>query len=177
MEHLTCFTGGLFALGAHTMDKNRADYKSRYARDMGLAANLTYTCWQMYDLTPTKLAAEDTRFDPGTQNPHPGNPVNIQRPETMESLFIMWRLTHDNKYRDWGWKMMQAFEKAERVEGGGYSGLRSVNQNPPLKDDVMQTFWLAETLKYAFLLFSPDDVMPLDEWVFNTEAHPVKLVP
>jgi len=39
----------------------------------------------------------------------------------------------------------------------------------------MQSFFLAETLKYLYLLFSPPEVMPLDEWVFNTEAHPFRL--
>ncbi len=41
----------------------------------------------------------------------------------------------------------------------------------------MQSFFLAETLKYLYLLFSPSTVIPLDEWVFNTEAHPVRIVP
>lgn len=38
----------------------------------------------------------------------------------------------------------------------------------------MESFWLAETLKYLFLLFEDDaNVLPLDQWVFNTEAHPL----
>lgn len=37
-----------------------------------------------------------------------------------------------------------------------------------------QTFWLAETTKYFFLTFEDESVINLDEWVFNTEAHPVK---
>lgn len=48
---------------------------------------------------------------------------------------------------------------------------------PPGHDNVMQSFWLAETLKYLFLLFSSPDVLPLDQWLFNTEAHPVRLQP
>lgn len=40
----------------------------------------------------------------------------------------------------------------------------------------MQSFFLAETLKYLYLLFSPPSVISLDEWVFNTEAHPLKIV-
>ena len=40
----------------------------------------------------------------------------------------------------------------------------------------MQSFFLAETLKYLYLLFSPPTVIPLDEWVFNTEAHPLRIV-
>jgi mannosyl-oligosaccharide alpha-1,2-mannosidase len=37
----------------------------------------------------------------------------------------------------------------------------------------MESFWLAETLKYFYLLFSPDDLLPLDKVVLNTEAHPL----
>lgn len=47
---------------------------------------------------------------------------------------------------------------------------------PPTHDDTQQSFFLAETLKYLYLLFSPADVLPLDEWVFNTEAHPLKIL-
>jgi Glycosyl hydrolase family 47 len=32
---------------------------------------------------------------------------------------------------------------------------------------------LLPRLKYLFLLFSDDDLVPLDRWVFNTEAHPL----
>ena len=35
--------------------------------------------------------------------------------------------------------------------------------------------FFAETLKYLYLLFSDDGVLPLDEWVFNTEAHPLRV--
>ena len=41
---------------------------------------------------------------------------------------------------------------------------------------MMQSFFLAETLKYFYLLYSPPNVIPLDEWVFNTEAHPLRIV-
>lgn len=58
----------------------------------------------------------------------------------------------------------------------GYSGLRDVRIVPAEKDDTMQSFWLAETLKYLYLLFSPADVIPLDEYVFNTEAHPLRIL-
>ena len=38
----------------------------------------------------------------------------------------------------------------------------------------LPSFWMAEVLKYLFLLFSNDDVLPLDQWVLNTEAHPFR---
>lgn len=50
--------------------------------------------------------------------------------------------------------------------------MKDVTSIPPHLDNRMDTFWLAETLKYIYLLFSPDDIIPLDSYVFNTEAHP-----
>lgn len=72
---------------------------------------------------------------------------------------------------------IQALEKNCRISTGGYTGLKDVyNSNAP-KDDVQQSFLIAETLKYLWLLFSDDSVLPLDKWVFNTEAHPFPLIP
>jgi hypothetical protein len=38
---------------------------------------------------------------------------------------------------------------------------------------MQQSWFLAETLKYLYLLFADDGALDLDRWVFNTEAHPV----
>eukprot|EP00246_Nothoceros_aenigmaticus_P018189 TRINITY_DN9422_c0_g1_i1.p1 TRINITY_DN9422_c0_g1~~TRINITY_DN9422_c0_g1_i1.p1 ORF type:complete len:176 (-),score=31.32 TRINITY_DN9422_c0_g1_i1:128-655(-) len=121
--------------------------------------------------TPTRLAGENYNFRDG-EDMSVGVSWNILRPETVESLMYLWRKTGDQKYRDWGWDIFQAFETQSRIDSG-YVGLKDVNSG--LKDDMMQSFFLAETLKYLYLLFSPSDVIPLDEWVFNTEAHPLKI--
>lgn len=68
--------------------------------------------------------------------------------------------------------VVQAIEKSCRT-ATGYSGIRDVYAEQPSQDDVQQSFFLAETLKYLYLIFSPDDVVPLQRWVFNTEAHPL----
>ena len=70
----------------------------------------------------------------------------------------------------------QAIEKNCRVDSGGYSGVRDVTDpSGGVKDDLMQSFFLAETLKYFYMLFSDDSVCSLDEIVFNTEAHPLSI--
>lgn len=88
----------------------------------------------------------------------------------------MYRATKDPKYREWGWRIFQAFEKYTRIETG-YTSISNVMASRPElvnRRDKMETFYLAETLKYLYLLFSDDpDLMPLDKWVFNTEAHPL----
>ena len=58
----------------------------------------------------------------------------------------------------------------------GYAGLKDVTVVPPEKDNTMQSFWLAETLKYLWLIFASPDVISLDEWVLNTEAHPLPIL-
>ena len=65
-------------------------------------------------------------------------------------------------------------DKHCKVEGG-YTGIKNVYQVSSPKDDVQQSFFLAESLKYLYLLFSDDSLISLDQWVFNTEAHPLPI--
>jgi len=89
----------------------------------------------------------------------------------------MYRITQDEKYREWGWKIFQAFRKYTRIEGFGYSSINNVkNAGGGNFRDKMESFFLAETLKYLYLLFSDDpDLIPLDKFVINTEAHPLPI--
>jgi hypothetical protein len=48
-------------------------------------------------------------------------------------------------------------------------------QLPPSKNDRQESFFFAETLKYLYLIFSPDDALNLDEFVLNTEAHAMRI--
>lgn len=68
---------------------------------------------------------------------------NLQRPETVESLFLMWRITQDPVYREWGWEIFQAFQKYSTVPfGEGFSSLNDVNKIPPPRRDEIESFWL-----------------------------------
>ncbi|KAM7471946.1 hypothetical protein LguiA_010129 [Lonicera macranthoides] len=166
MDELACFAPGMLALGSTGYGPD--DSK----KFLSLAEELAWTCYNFYQSTPTKLAGENYFFRAG-QDMSVGTSWNILRPETVESLFYLWRLTGNKTYQEWGWNIFQAFEKNSRTESG-YVGLKDVNSG--IKDNKMQSFFLAETLKYLYLLFSPSTVIPLDEWVFNTEAHPLRIV-
>ena len=61
------------------------------------------------------------------------------------------------------------------MKTGGYTSLDDVTEVPPLRRDKMETFFLGETLKYLYWLFGDDSVIPLDKFVFNTEAHPLPI--
>ncbi|TFK74962.1 glycoside hydrolase family 47 protein [Pluteus cervinus] len=95
----------------------------------------------------------------------------LLRPETVESLFILWRVTGDVKWRHRGWKIFEAIERETKTPSG-YGSPRSVGRSPAPLDDNMPSYFLAETLKYLYLLFNDEELIPLDRWVFNTEAHP-----
>ncbi|KAI4494867.1 hypothetical protein M0804_001068 [Polistes exclamans] len=166
MGHLACFAGGMFALGAKTLENEVSD------KYMGIAAGLTNTCHESYDRSVTKLGPEAFHFIEGNEarSLKTGEKYYILRPETFESYFVMWRLTKDPKYREWGWEAVQALEKHCRVPGG-FTGLHNVYLANSPKDDVQQSYFFAETLKYLYLLFSDDDLINLNDWVFNSEAH------
>lgn len=97
----------------------------------------------------------------------------ILRPEAIESLFVMYRLTGDPKYPEAAWRMFQAVQLACKTTVA-YAAISDVRMVPPVQQDRMESFWLAETLKYAYLIFSEPDIVSLDEWVLNTEAHPLR---
>uniref|UniRef100_A0A8D3CP47 alpha-1,2-Mannosidase n=1 Tax=Scophthalmus maximus TaxID=52904 RepID=A0A8D3CP47_SCOMX len=169
MGHLACFSGGMIGIGA---DDGAPDKRQHY---LDLAAEITHTCHESY--TPTKLGPEAFRFDAGAEATATrlSDRYYILRPEVIESYMYMWRLTHDPKYREWGWEAVEALEEHCRVESG-FSGIRDVYTMTVGHDNMQQSFFLSETLKYLYLLFSDDDLLPLEDWVFNTEAHPLPVV-
>ncbi|KYQ90097.1 glycoside hydrolase family 47 protein [Tieghemostelium lacteum] len=170
-EHLTCFAGGMFALGAaHNITGNETLNRIHFH----IGKEVTKSCAESYIRTGSGLGPEVFGFDSEgeiTANGYGAVPWYILRPETAESLFILFRLTGDTLYQDYGWKMWEAIEKHCRVEGG-YAGVKDVNTGQQ-KDDLQQSFFMAETFKYLYLLFSDSSVIPLDKYVFNTEAHPI----
>ncbi|MCJ1223503.1 hypothetical protein MMC12_000145 [Toensbergia leucococca] len=88
----------------------------------------------------------------------------ILRPEAIESVFILYRLTGDPTLQDAAWRMFNAIEKATRTELAN-AAIEDVTIEGSKKDNRMESFWLAETLKYFFLIFSEPGVVSLDEYV------------
>lgn len=331
MDHLVCFLPGLFALGhfhgvSTALPKSLESFgndtselernKHIWGDDLYIAEELANTCYELYRQSPTGLAPEIAHFFE-SEREYPHNHVsdvgggyfyvkdldahNILRPETVESLYILWKVTGDPKYRERSWRIFRAFELWSRVEGFehcitesddaydqigsvvvkeslnraidvfvlggslddamerasttiaelfeatrlsdvfsdyergrlivdakenayksmqaifeglkcgsirpgtpqpvsidiegchhfgpsyGYAGIKSVLESPPKRLNKMESFWIAETLKYFYLIFSepPDTCLhpscaeelieeakyPLAKYVLNTEAH------
>ncbi|KAG6821472.1 hypothetical protein H0H93_010196 [Arthromyces matolae] len=98
----------------------------------------------------------------------------LLRPETVESLYILWRVTGDIKWRERGWRIFAAIETHAKTSSG-YASVRTVDLLPARLKDDQPSYFLAETLKYLYLLFIDEDPISLDKWVFNTEAHPLPI--
>ncbi|KAJ7791767.1 glycoside hydrolase family 47 protein [Mycena olivaceomarginata] len=193
-DHLVCFLAGSLMLGATTAGSRGAvsvppkmDELTRSGqRDWKTGVELLEGCMATHE-TATGLSPEIVQFQPSADQPErdwyikgsrPGGPASYDarymlRPETVESLFLAWRLTGNKRYRDYSWGIFQAIEKHCRLESGGYATVLDVDTVPVRHDDKQETFYLSETLKYLFLTFADESVLLLDGYVFNTEAHPL----
>ncbi len=132
--------------------------------DLERAGKLMESCflmWTTFDIEPEQL--DYVSMDPVNKAYH-------LRPEALESAYYLYRLTGDEKYREMGRIMFESIVEHTRTEIG-FAMLSDVVTKE--KSDRMESFFLAETLKYAYLLFAPPETVGFDEIIFNTEAHPL----
>jgi mannosidase alpha-like ER degradation enhancer 2 len=92
------------------------------------------------------------------------------RPEIVESTYYLYHFTGDQRYRRMGEKLFNDFVRYCRTDTG-YAALADVVTKQ--QHDEMESFVLAETFKYFYLLFASPDTLDLEKIVFNTEAHPL----
>ncbi|CAH0547785.1 unnamed protein product [Brassicogethes aeneus] len=170
MDHLTCYLAGTLALGVHN---GMPDGHLR------LAEELLATCYQTYAQQPTFLAPEITYFNIQGENSNDmyvktNDAHNLLRPEFIESLWYMYQFSGNVTYQDWGWQIFQGFENFTKV-ANGYTSIGNVRNTANVRPrDMMESFFMSETLKYLYLLFSDNPkLIDLDKYVINSEAHPL----
>jgi hypothetical protein len=95
------------------------------------------------------------------------------RPEIVESTWYLYRAAGDQAYRDMGKVMFDDFVRYTRTDSG-FAALRSVVTKE--KADDMESFVLAETFKYFYLLYADPATLDPQRVVLNTEAHPLRPV-
>ena len=95
---------------------------------------------------------------------------NLQRPETVESLFYMWRITGEEKYRRWGWEIFEAFVKHTKTPDGlAYSSINNVMSQTPSLRDNMESFWLVSSPPAP--LIPPHSSLPVPSSPFLPPPH------
>ncbi|KAF1732222.1 Mannosyl-oligosaccharide 1,2-alpha-mannosidase MNS2 [Beauveria bassiana] len=199
-EHLTCFIGGSVALAGKLLEN---------PEDVTVGSKLAKGCAfvyhsfasgvmpERYNMVACEPKITDTcpwdekRWEEGTKARREykeilpkgfttaKDPRYLLRPEAIESLFLLYRMTGDTEYQESAWKMFESIEKHSRTTHGHAAILDVVTVYDEASrqknlEDYMESFWFGETLKYFYLIFSPPDLIDLDQYVLNTEAHPFK---
>ncbi|KAA1081911.1 maturation of Asn-linked oligosaccharides protein [Puccinia graminis f. sp. tritici] len=96
------------------------------------------------------------------------------RPEVVESAFYAWRLTGDTRYQDFVWEAFKSLQKHCKAPAS-FAAISDVNSLPAKLIDDSESFLYAELFKYIYLTFSDPNLLSLDEYVFTTEAHPLRI--
>ncbi|KAI1330346.1 endoplasmic reticulum mannosyl-oligosaccharide 1,2-alpha-mannosidase [Xylariaceae sp. FL0255] len=192
-EHLGCYLGGVYALAGKVFGNHQW---------VNIGEKLTLGCVYSYRSFPTGImperltmvacdSFENCEWDEKVFNEKKKkqreakdhlplgfttakDPRYLLRPEAIESVFIMYRITGDTVWQDLGWDMFTAIINGTKTSHGTHASIMDVTldaRHLP-QEDYMESFWFAETLKYFYLLFSPPDIIDLDQYVLNTEAHP-----
>lgn len=182
-QHLACFDGGNFILGGQVL-------KEQKYIDYGL--DLVNGCHETYIQSATRIGPEAWSWDETTAPANQSSFFNKTgfyitspgyqlRPEVIESYYYAYRATGDAMYQDWAWDAFVAINATTRV-GSGYSSISDVNEvDGGIHTDFQESFWFAEVLKYSYLIQAGEAEWQVgrdgvNEWVFNTEAHPVKVL-
>lgn len=188
--------------------------------DLYVAKELMETCYSLYENSPIGLLPEsvlmNTKSYPflnktkeSKSYPYGWSDFKVLddgyhlRPESIESMYILHRLTGDEKYREQAWKIFEGIQKHCRVSTGGYTGILSSkttknspteeNEKPQYKspsgikqnaNNKMDSWFLAETLKYLYLMYRDNGIDHNDkdarwggltDYVFTTQAHILKV--
>lgn len=204
MQHLTCFIGGMFGLAGRLFtNQHHVDLGAKLTEGCIYAYRSMPSgiMPEIFDITPCEsrlscpwnasaweeevlrrsyghshadfeVTVENQKLPPGFTDLRDRR--YLLRPEAIESVFIMYRITGHEEYLDHAWDMFLSIVRATQTAFGN-GQVFDVTADPPVEpENKMESFWLAETLKYFYLIFSPPDMISLDEWVFNTEAHPFR---
>jgi len=174
-DHLACFVPGMLVHGAHSAPAEAPLSPHRQQELVDLADRLAKHCVWVHTQMVTGLAPDHWQMHvDGRLEVPAGGRHSLLRPETVESLFYLFHYTGDEQYRAMGWTIFEAINQHARVEAG-FATIDNVMVEDPEPRDDMQSFYLSETLKYLYLLFSPQDQLDLSQVVLNTEAHPLRI--
>jgi ER degradation enhancer, mannosidase alpha-like 2 len=122
----------------------------------------SYKMWTLFGIEPEVFDYTTSKIvSPGYQ----------LRPEIIESAYYLKYFTKEPRYEEMGSMFILGLVRHCKTDAG-YAALSDVESKT--KKDAMESFFLAETLKYLYLLFAPREALDLNKVVFNTDAHPLR---
>lgn len=150
MDHLACFLPGTMALAA-TQGKTMAQATQMGKMNQNLwkeAERLLGTCWQMHQLTLTGLTPDGVTITSSGLTFGAQDASNILRPETLESMFVLYRLSGQEVWRTRAWSIFESMERYARVPStGSFTSLDDVRSSPPALRDRLETFFFVSNAK------------------------------
>lgn len=179
MDHSLCSYAGTLVLGAYT---HPAGLNHEIAqRDLKIGEDLARTCYNMYSQMKSGLSPESVLFnmDNNVLNEAVSVPPNSSfyrlGSEFAESLFILYQLTQNNIYQEWGWKIFESIENYCRTDVA-YATLKDVNDPNNGFNNEMDSTFISKTLKYLYLLQDPYTEIDVLKHMFNGHGHPIKKI-
>ncbi|KAI3814312.1 hypothetical protein L1987_19063 [Smallanthus sonchifolius] len=132
-----------------------------------------FSVWKRYGFTPEGFNLASFSVQHG-QKSYP------LRPELIESTYWLYKATRDPRYLDVGRDIVSSLQYGARCTCG-YCHIADVEFHK--QEDHMESFFLAETVKYLWLLFDlaagPDNLVENGsyKYIFSTEGHLLPMTP
>ncbi|XP_078175719.1 glycosyl hydrolase family 47 protein isoform X1 [Carex rostrata] len=126
-----------------------------------------FSVWKKYGYTPEG-------FNLATLSVQNGQRSYPLRPELIESTYWLYKATRDRRYLEVGRDMLTSLQYGAKCPCG-YCHISDVESHK--QDDHMESFFLAETVKYLWLLFDlavdSDNIVESGpyKYIFSTEGH------
>lgn len=181
MTSPACIFGAVLALGSKELEKQFGS-STQSVLFWSLAIELMNTCRLAALSTETGLIPQSftlfssVNYEEVVAKKDPFQGRYFLDANYVQSLFVLWRYTKNEQYRKYAWEYALAIQKHCSVmnengkddEGGGYSDIEDVNVVPThYLIDYQSPQFISATLKYLYLIFEEDDVLPLDKWIFT----------
>jgi len=120
MDHLACFISGVLILGTEHASTEHASTKEIAKEYLALAEHATTLCCNFYHAQVSGLSPDVVVASSASGAMYGTHNQNIQRPETVEAIFYMYRKTGDEKYRNLAWEMFESMREMYATDTMSY---------------------------------------------------------
>lgn len=196
-ESLACFIGGSFILGSTALDRpdwlahglGFSEWCANGYREMAAGIGPALYSWDLAELATPGEANQTALYARAGFVLLDQYTAAGQAPEAVESWYYAYQWTADPYWRDVAWAYTLAQNRTMRnALGFGYIRDVTAADGGGLRGSIMQSFMLAETLKYQYLIQTErkgewdvggakagNSGGQKNLWVYNTEAHPFRV--
>lgn len=195
-QFLACFVGGSFIMGSSVLDRpdwlpyglDFAEFCANGYRYAASGIGPTIYSWDLDILAQPDIVNQTDLYErAGWFIPEVSAYPGGQSPEAVESWYYAYQATGDQYWRDVAWAYVLAQNATLRV-GSGFSSINNVlDPTGGGSRSSMQSFMLAEVLKYQWLIQTekkgefhvlsgtPGSGNYTNYFVYNTECHPIRV--